>query len=411
MNETRSGKKPWAVILAAGTGSRMSEATGGRAKQFLIWKGIPLYWHSALAMSRSAAVGGIVFVFPPEALQREEAAARRLGDLGLPFLAVSGGELRQDSVLRGLNALPSGVSHVLVHDAARPFLLPDLIHRVCGALSEGNAAVIPAVSVVDTVKITDGAFAVQTLPRERLVAAQTPQGFELSLLLDAHRKAREEHRVVTDDASLMEHSGHAVRIVPGSYTNLKITRPGDLRLLGFGEKTHVLPRTGFGYDVHRFGSGRPLKLGGVPIPGGAEVRAHSDGDVLLHALMDALLGCAALGDIGRHFPDNRGEFENISSAVLLSEVLAMLRQSHLVPYHADVTIITQKPKIQPFREEIRSNIARLLSLPETRVNVKATTEEGLGFTGRVEGIKACAVATCIPLAQSCPNPSSPEQTQ
>ena len=155
------------------------------------------------------------------------------------------------------------------------------------------------------------------------------------------------------------------------------------------------PCTGMGYDVHRYGPGRPLKLGGVPIPDGPEVVAHSDGDVLLHALMDALLGCAGLGDIGRHFPDNQARFEGISSAVLLDQVLEMLYGAGVTLCHADLTIVAQAPRLSPFREEIRKNVARLLGLDKAHVNLKATTEEGLGFTGRAEGIKAYAVVSAL----------------
>lgn len=404
MPENSRPGKTWALILAAGRGRRLSAATGGLSKQFLYWQGVPLYWHAARAMSRSAVVDGIIFVFPPGRCAAEDETLRALqaqDDLGLPWLATAGGALRQDSVRLGLAALPHGVRHVLVHDAARPFLSPALTRRICEALRQGASAAIPGVPVTDTIKMVDDGLVTSTLPRSRLAAVQTPQGFDLPLLRQAHRYAQETGLTVTDDAALMEALGHGVHIVPGEVANVKITNPEDLALLSGGLPV-PRPCTGMGYDVHRYGPGRPLKLGGVPIPEGPEVVAHSDGDVLLHALMDALLGCAGLGDIGRHFPDSQARFEGISSAVLLDHVLEMLRQAKVTLCHADLTIVAQKPRLSPFREEIRKNVARLLGLDKAHVNLKATTEEGLGFTGRVEGIKAYAVVSA--LSDAAPSP-------
>lgn len=389
--------KPWALILAAGQGARMAAATGGAAKQFLPWRGMPLFWHAARAMSRSASVAGIVFVFPPDQrLQAEAMLAdlHRQDDLGLPWAVASGGPQRQDSVRLGLAALPERPSCVLVHDAARPFLSPALVRRVCEALAQGAAGVIPAIAVTDTIKRVENCRVAATLPREALAAVQTPQGFRLDALLAAHAHAAATGMAVTDDASLLEALGLEVRVIPGEADNVKITRPEDLALLREAAPAPDL-RTGMGYDVHRYGQGRPMRLGGVLIPGAPEVLAHSDGDVLLHALADAVLGCACLGDIGQHFPDKDPQFEGISSAILLQQVLDMSRDGGCTPCHADVTIVAQAPRLAPYREEIRKNIARLMGLPISRVNVKATTEEHLGFTGRAEGIKAYAVVTAL----------------
>ena len=229
---------------------------------------------------------------------------------------------------------------------------------------------------------------------------QTPQGFALPPLLAAHHAARQESaagRAATDDAALMEANGHPVLVVPGEAANIKITHPEDLALLEERSPVMPVPRVGMGYDVHRYGSGRPMKLGGIIIPNAPEVIAHSDGDVLLHALMDALLGCAALGDIGRLFPDADARFDNISSAVLLDDVLERFRDAGLTLCHVDLTVVAQTPKLAPHREEIRKNVARLLGLGTDSVNIKATTEEKLGFTGACEGIKAYAVATAFQL--------------
>ncbi len=193
----------------------------------------------------------------------------------------------------------------------------------------------------------------------------------------------------------MESQGHTVIMVEGESDNRKITHPEDLRLLTEKTAPQAFPRIGFGYDVHRYGPGRPLRLGGVLLDGGMEVVAHSDGDVLLHALMDALLGCAGLGDIGEHFPDADAAFDNISSAVLLDEVLRLFHGQGLRLSNVDLTIIAQKPRVGTYKAAIRKNVARLLHLPPELVNVKATTEEKLGFTGRVEGIKAQAAVCAV----------------
>lgn len=402
MNEEQFGArpaahKPWALILAAGQGRRLAAAVGGTAKQFLPWRGAPLFWHSARAMSRSCAVSGLVFVFPPEQLAEAGALLadlHRRDDLGLPWLTTAGGPLRQDSVRLGLAALPPGVRHVLVHDAARPFISPDLVRRVCAALAEGAEGVIPVIPVTDTIKIIADGRVASTLPRADLAAVQTPQGFALDMLRAAHAHAVEAGLSVTDDASLLEALGREVRVVPGEAANVKITRPEDMELLR-ERASAPETRTGMGYDVHRYGRGRPMKIGGVPIPGAPEVLAHSDGDVLLHALTDAVLGCACMDDIGRHFPDRDPRYEGISSAVLLHQALDLAREAGVTPRHADLTVVAQIPRLAPYRDEIRKNVARLLGLPPDRVNLKATTEEHLGFTGRAEGIKAYAVVTAV----------------
>ena len=387
--------KPWAILLAAGQGSRLAAAADGRAKQFLPWRGAPLYWHSARAMSRSAVVAGIVFVFPQNGHAEHEERLRELHvaeDLGIPWLTAVGGEMRQDSVWNALCVLPADARHVLIHDAARPFLTPALVRSVCEALQHGACGVIPAVPVTDTIKTVADGLVTGTLPRQALMAVQTPQGFSSDLLRQAHAHARETGLSVTDDASLLEALGHSVHVVEGEAANVKITRPEDLDLLR-DEAPIPSIRTGMGYDVHRYGQGRPMRLGGVSIPNAPEVLAHSDGDVLLHALSDALLGCACLGDIGQHFSDKDPQFEGISSAILLHQVLDMAREAGCTPCHVDMTIVAQVPKLAPYREEIRKNVARLMGLPASCVNLKATTEEHLGFTGRSEGIKAYAVVT------------------
>lgn len=389
----------WALVLAAGSGSRMASATSGIKKQFLHIDGVPLFWRSAVTFSRTARVKGLIFVFPEADVSTAQETLCSLDagrQLGLPWVVVTGGERRQDSVACGLAALPEQCDGVLVHDAARPFATPALVNRLLDAFAQPQAVlfqgVIPALPVTDTVKVVADDLVLFTPERSTLRAVQTPQLFLRAPLEAAHARCAEVGWSVTDDASLLEQAGDVVITVPGEPENCKITVPEDLTMLK-DAPTPFIPCTGWGYDVHKFGAGRPLKLGGVPIAGGPEVVAHSDGDVLLHALIDALLGCISCGDIGDLFPDTDAALDNMSSAVMLNEVLELTMQKKLTITHVDVTIITQTPKIAPHKAQIRKNISRLLHLGQEQVNVKATTEEKLGFTGQKKGIKAVACVT------------------
>lgn len=403
----------WTILLAAGSGSRMAAAGAPRKKQFLDAGGEPVFWKSARAFSRTAGIEGMVFVLPPDEFEAVSAEIARLdarSPLGLAWKTAPGGERRQDSLENALAALPRQCTHVLVHDAARCFVTPAVIARVADALRQGADAVVPAVPVKDTIKEVREGVVTATPDRSRLMAVQTPQGVSLAVLREGFAKARSESATVTDDASLAEALGLPVRVVEGSEDNVKITTPEDLRLLGRQNAPVALPRVGFGYDVHRYESpeapdpekSRPMVLGCTPIPGAPRVLAHSDGDVLLHALADALLGCLGQGDIGTHFPDSDPAFSGVASSILVSEVLAKFRPAGLTLVHADLTIVAQIPKIGPHREHIRRNVAGLLGLPEQRVNVKATTEEKLGFTGEKKGVKAYATATAVELAPGLP---------
>ena len=410
------GMNVWAVLLAAGQGSRLARHTGGIAKQFLPWQGKPLFWHCAQTLSRLPFLRGIVFVFPGRAFGGatdggEEGAAllRELnagGSLGLPLHVVEGGERRQDSVANGLAALPAGCGAVLIHDSARPFASAALMTRVAAALAEGHKAVIPGIPVADTIKVVSGGGLVsRTLPRATLRAVQTPQGFALGPLRAAHARARDENLDATDDAGLMEQCGCPVLVIEGEEANRKITTTEDLALLRHGPVSRfagtcreesldgLTPCTGIGYDVHRYGGDRPFVLGGVPIPCPVLLAAHSDGDALLHALMDALLGCVGGGDIGALFPDTDPAFAGISSGILLSEVLEKTRRQGLRITHVDSAVVAEVPRIAPHRAAVAANLARLLQLPAGAVNVKATTEEGLGFIGEKKGIKCVVVVS------------------
>lgn len=388
----------WGIILAAGQGTRMAKATGGEAKQFLPYKGAPLWWNSAIAMAASPLVHGLVFVFPKNRLEEEKNEALRLNarhSCGVPFLFAAGGERRQDSVRNGLCALPKNCEKVLVHDGARPFVSTALITNIALALDEeGTDGVVPGLAVTDTIKETDGNGRItRTPPREKLYAVQTPQAFFAKELCAAHAKAEEEGWSVTDDASLMERCGKTVRVVHGEEGNVKITHPNDLALLT--KPSMPLPCCGYGYDVHAYGGNRPLMLGGVDIGGEYLIRAHSDGDVLLHALMDAILGCFAGGDIGCLFPDNDPAFENIASSVMLDHVLSLAAEAKVSLVHVDLTVVAQAPRLAPHADSIRRNVARMLNIPLDHVAFKATTEEKLGFTGELRGIKAIALVTAL----------------
>ncbi len=397
----------WAIILAAGSGSRLAKAGIGEKKQFLQWKTRPLYWHSVHTLSHIPRVFGLVLVLPEqELLQEQERIIELMGRdaLGLPWLAVAGGPRRQDSVANGLAALPSDCESVLVHDAARPFTSPALCNALLDALLAPDSqahGVIPGLPVNDTIKQVREERVLQTLTRGQLRAVQTPQAFRLRSLRQAHREAALQGWEVTDDASMLERMGLEVLIIPGEEANVKITTKKDLGLLQEQEPPVLeTPVCGWGYDVHRYVApdatkARPMKLGGVPIPGAPHVQAHSDGDVLLHALTDALLGCAGRGDIGERFPDSDPGLENMNSAVFLDLVLEDLLADGIRLRHVDCTVIAQIPRIAPHKQLIRDNLSKLLHLPVEWVNVKATTEEGLGFTGEKKGIKAVAMVMAV----------------
>jgi 2-C-methyl-D-erythritol 4-phosphate cytidylyltransferase/2-C-methyl-D-erythritol 2,4-cyclodiphosphate synthase len=399
----------WAVILAAGAGTRLAAALaaagGPPRKQYLELDGAPLFWASARTFARVPAVRGLVLVFPAEdveAMLGKVADLARLDGLGLPVRLCAGGARRQDSVRLGLAEVPPQTPAVLVHDAARPFASARLVRNVLSALDQGAVAVVPGLCVTDTVKLVDSNDVVVDTPERALLrAVQTPQGFALDALSAAHARSQTEGWQATDDAMLMERAGHAVRVVPGEEANVKITTPADLERLR--PETAAAPRTGWGYDVHRYlppgethAKARCMVLGGVPIPGGPQVIAHSDGDVLLHALTDALLGIACAGDIGQLFPDTDAANENMPSAVFVAESLRRVRAAGYRPVHADLTIVAQVPKLAPHKQRIAEQVARLLELPADHVNVKATTEEGLGFTGGKLGLKAVALVTAVP---------------
>ncbi len=359
------------------------------------------------AFDSHSAVDSIVVSANPDELERVMKIAAKFVKV---LSVVAGGETRYDSVRRGMDGLPAHTKIVLVHDGARPLVSPALILRVIAATIEHGAAV-PGTPLSDTVKRADSDGIVRaTIPRialhngeplTGLTAVQTPQGAKIEILRSAYAafdasRGRDGALIEpTDEASLIEAMGGKVAVTPGESTNIKITRSDDAdiaeRLLDQGEV-----RTGFGYDVHAFAtpeSGRALWLGGIEIPHDRGLDGHSDADVVLHAICDALLGAASLGDIGILFPNTDVAFKDISSLKLLSTVRDRLAEAGWQITNIDATALAETPKIMPYREAMLGAIAAELGIDDGRVSIKATTSEGMGFVGRREGIACWAVAT------------------
>lgn len=391
-----------AVVPAAGRGERLD---AGGPKAFAEVAGRPLLaWALARLQEAGSLVGlaRLVVALPPGDEARERFARHVrpwLRDAPEPEL-VEGGDTRQDSVWRALQRLGSRWPLIAVHDGARPCLTADLLRRVVEAARRSGAAV-PALPVSDTVKRVRQAagvlLAVDTVDRSQLRAVQTPQVFAGRLLYEAHERARAEGFVATDDAALVERLGHPVVLVEGDPHNLKVTTPADLeeaaRRLAGGDAVPDV-RVGFGYDVHRFAPEdhpRPLVLAGVTVSERGGLLGHSDADAVVHAVMDALLGAAGLPDIGTLFPPGDPRYAGADSLALLGEVCARLRQRGWRPLQVDVTIVAERPRVQPHAPAMRARLASALELPPDRVGIKATTPEGLGSLGRGEGLAAYAV--------------------
>ncbi|KDE20224.1 2-C-methyl-D-erythritol 2,4-cyclodiphosphate synthase [Acetobacter aceti 1023] len=378
-----------AILLAAGTGSRYAATTGcAIPKQYVLLAGQPVIRHAAQALLPHVTC--IQPVGDPASLN--EALE------GLKILPpVAGGETRQASVRAGLEALdklPESEKPdiVLVHDGARPYVTAQVISNVVSGLEQHPGA-IPAVPVADTLKREKDGVIDGTVPRDHLYRAQTPQGFRFSLFLDLHRGAASIS--ATDDAKLLEDAGFSVALVAGDEDNIKLTYEGDLvrleRLIG----PTLLPRVGLGYDVHAFEEGRPLILCGITVPHTKGLAGHSDADVGIHALCDAIYGALAEGDIGRHFPPSQNEWKNADSARFLVHAGQRIRERGGMLVNADLTLICERPKIGPHAEAMRKRLAELLEVDVDRISVKATTSERLGFTGREEGIACTATVSVL----------------
>ncbi len=376
-----------ALLMAAGSGSRFGAA---QPKQYLPLLGRPVLRHAAEALLREGGVDALLPVCAPEAMAQVAAML-----MGLPCLPpVAGGATRQASVRAGLEALAADPpDFVLVHDGARPVIPPGTIAALRAALA-AHAGAIPAQPVSDTLKRGGLGQIEATVPRAGLFRAQTPQGFRFAVLLAAHRASRVE---ATDDAQLLEHAGEAVALVPGGESNVKITWPEDLAMMEASMLARMMPRVGTGFDVHRLVEGRPMVLCGVTIPSPLGLDGHSDADVGIHALCDAIYGALAEGDIGRWFPPSETQWKDFDSARFLVHAAGRIAARGGVLANADVTLICERPKITPHASTMRERLAALMGVPVERVSVKATTTERLGFPGRGEGIAAhAAVSVLVP---------------
>jgi 2-C-methyl-D-erythritol 4-phosphate cytidylyltransferase/2-C-methyl-D-erythritol 2,4-cyclodiphosphate synthase len=370
------------IIVAAGRGQRFGADFPKQYAQ-LAGRGV-LRW-SLDTFSRNPRIRRVLPVIHPD----DHATLSHVA-AGLKLEApVHGGATRQESVLRGLEALSTNPPDwVLIHDGARPQVDSGTIARVLEALKT-SAGVIPAVAVADTLKRIDPRAVIsETVPRANLVRAQTPQGFHFDKLLSAHRAAKGQD--LTDDAAVFEKSGGAVLTVPGSEANFKITTQDDLVRM---ESTLLETRVGQGFDVHRFTDGDHVMLCGVAVPHTQKLLGHSDADVALHAATDAILGAFGAGDIGAHFPPSNAAYKNAASEKFLAHAMTLLRERGGELAHLDITIICERPKVSPHAAAMIASVARIANVDASRVSVKATTTEGLGFTGRREGIAAQAIAT------------------
>lgn len=370
------------LIVAAGSGVR---AGAGLPKQYRVLGGRSVLDHAVRAFAGHPAVGRIRIVINPADRALYDAATAGL-DLPAP---VAGGATRQESVRAGLEALAADAPDlVLIHDAARPFVTPAMIDRVIAALETAPGAT-PALPVVDSLRRGDD-FVEGEVARAQLHRVQTPQGFDFAAILAAHRAAAPG---ATDDVAVLRAAGHAVALVAGDERAFKLTTPGDFDRAEAMLAPQLISRTGLGFDVHRFGDGDHIWLCGMRIAHSQGLIGHSDADVGLHALTDALLGTIGAGDIGEHFPPSDPKWKGAASDQFLAHARDLVHAAGGTIDHVDLTIIAERPKVGPHRAAMVARIGELLELGTHAVSVKATTTEGLGFTGRGEGIAAQAVAS------------------
>lgn len=379
-----------AIIVAAGTASRY-----GSDKVLDEIGGKPAISRSLSTFAACAEVDRIVVVTRPDLVD----VMRRVIDAqSLPrdVEVVVGGRRRQDSVAAGLNAA-GNAGIAVVHDGARPLVTVEMIRATIDAIRAGADAALAAIPVADTLK-RSSETGIETIDRASLYRAQTPQAFRADQLRSALARAEVEGREATDEATLIEEMGGRVELVPGDERNLKLTVPGDraiLEALVQSSEPERVSRSGIGYDVHRLVAGRPLVLGGVSIPHSHGLEGHSDADVVLHAICDAILGACALGDIGQHFPPSDDAFRGIDSLLVLQRVIELVTAADCRVVHIDAMVVAEAPRIAPHVPAMRERIATAAGLPPSAVSIKATTNEGLGFAGRQEGIAAMATATVL----------------
>jgi 2-C-methyl-D-erythritol 2,4-cyclodiphosphate synthase/2-C-methyl-D-erythritol 4-phosphate cytidylyltransferase len=390
-----------AIIVAGGSGVRMHTSS---KKQYLELEGTPILVHTLLAFTSSNLFDEIVVVLPKEdILTWGEVLKKHLASSDIRFDIVAGGDSRQESVYNGIKSLGERSKVVAIHDGVRPFVSTKEIEAVIEAAKLSGASTL-ATKLNETIKRANWGekVALESIDREALCATKTPQAFATNLIKKAHENAIKDGYLANDDCELLERMGHKIVIIEGSSDNIKITTKEDLIIAGsILEKKNMrcdkVPslgyRSGIGYDAHRLVANRPLVLGGVVIPFDKGLLGHSDADVVLHAICDALLGAAALSDIGVHFPDDKEEYEGISSLILLKKVSELLRSKNFGIMNIDVTIVAEAPKLAPFFSNMVKNISETMAIDEGMVNIKATTTEGMGFCGVGEGICAYAIAT------------------
>ncbi|WP_430439248.1 bifunctional 2-C-methyl-D-erythritol 4-phosphate cytidylyltransferase/2-C-methyl-D-erythritol 2,4-cyclodiphosphate synthase [Shinella sp.] len=386
------------VIVAAGRGERAGSHAEG-PKQYRRIGGRPVISHTLdLFVNWLPARRIVVVIHPDDVALFENARAQSL-PAGDRLTVVTGGATRQQSVLAGLEVLAEGdITHVLIQDAVRPFVEPAILERTLTAFQHGARAVLPAVAVADTLKRADANGNVaETVSRSGLFAAQTPQSFHFQTILEAHRRASASGRTdFTDDASIAEWAGVRVHLVEGGAGNVKLTLQKDIAMADQRLAT-ALPdvRTGNGYDVHQLVEGDGVTLCGLFIAHDQKLSGHSDADVALHALTDALLATCGAGDIGDHFPPSDPQWKGAASRIFLEHAAGIVRARGGVIMNADVSLIAEAPKVGPHREAMRQNLADFLGISIDRCSVKATTNEKIGFIGRREGIAAIATATVV----------------
>ncbi|QRM55440.1 bifunctional 2-C-methyl-D-erythritol 4-phosphate cytidylyltransferase/2-C-methyl-D-erythritol 2,4-cyclodiphosphate synthase [Sinorhizobium sp. BG8] len=387
------------IIVAAGRGERAGAHAEG-PKQYRRIGGRPVISHTLDIFVNWPHAERIVAVIHPDDVALFEQASQEANPAGDRLVTVLGGATRQQSVLAGLEALDgTGVTHVLIQDAVRPFVDDGILARTIAAFTEGERAVLPAMAVADTLKRADGrGMVADTVNRAGLYAAQTPQSFEFRAILDAHHRVASQGLAdFTDDAAIAEWAGIPVRLIEGAAGNVKLTVQKDIRMADQRLGSQTLPdvRTGNGYDVHQLVDGDGVTLCGVFLPHDQRLSGHSDADVALHALTDALLATCGAGDIGDHFPPSDPQWKGAASRIFLEHAAAIVRSRGGTIMNADISLIAEAPKIGPRREEMRRNLAEMLGIALDRCSVKATTNEKIGFVGRREGIAAIATATVV----------------
>jgi 2-C-methyl-D-erythritol 4-phosphate cytidylyltransferase/2-C-methyl-D-erythritol 2,4-cyclodiphosphate synthase len=390
------------IVVAAGTGSRLGLP---EPKAFVDLQGRSILEHALRSVFAMNIPAQVVVVAPAAQVEQAQSMANAVAGVAVDHVTVvAGAATRQGSVAAGLAALAPEIETVLVHDAARAFTPTRLFETVVAAVEESGAGVIPALPVADTIKRTAAGFAVATIDRSELVAVQTPQGFPRRALADAYATASAEH---TDDAALFAAAGHPVMVVAGDPLAFKITTPWDLRRAESLASTDTAsaatarrapdaaasePRTGVGIDVHAFDEASELWLGGLHWPGEPGLAGHSDGDALSHAICDALLSAAGLGDLGERFGTSDARFANAHGEVFIAETVRLVGEAGFVVGNVAVQLVANRPKLAARRSELQDHLSALVGAP---VSVAATTSDGLGFTGRGEGVTAIATALIL----------------